>query len=290
MTTPDPVVVGEEIDSLIARLRDSGSASTEAQRLVQLVMSLHGAGLSRLLDLVRDYPGGPALLRQLASDPIVASLLALHELQPGPHDEHLLQIARSPTAGAHANATSRDEKCELCAAPLTDTHAHLVDIVTRRLLCACPVCSVVGGKYRLLPSRYVHEPWMIITPADWDPLGIPVGVVFFVVNSHLGRTVALYPGPAGATESVLPLDTWPALAARYSWLERLAPDVEALLVRRAGDAYRCFIVPLDACYELVGRIRKAWTGFGGGDGVERAIDGFFAELLRRAEPRGQVLA
>ena len=290
MTTPDPVAAGEEIDSLIARLRSSGSASAEAQRLVELVMSLHGAGLSRLLDLVRDNPGGPALLRQLASDPLVASLLALHDLQPRPHDEQLLQITRSSAAEAHGDATARDEKCELCAAPLADTHAHLVDIETRRLLCACAVCSTVGGKFRLLPSRYVHEPRMKITAADWDPLGIPVGLVFFVVNSDLGRTVALYPGPAGVTESVLPLDTWPALVVRHSWLQRLAPDVEALLVRRAGDAYRCFIVPLDACYELVGRIRKAWTGFGGGDGVEREIDGFFAELLRRAEPRGEVLA
>jgi hypothetical protein len=289
MTTPDPAAIGQEIDSLIARLQSSPAAD-EARRLAQLVTSLHGAGLSRLLELVRDSAGGAALLRQLASDPLVASLLALHELQPVPRDEQLLQISRPSTADAHRERTAREQTCELCAAALTDAHAHLVDIETRRLLCACAMCSTVGGKYRRLPSRYVHEPRMTLTPAEWDPLGIPVGVVFFVVNSHLGRTVASYPGPAGATESVLPLETWPALAARHPWLQRLAPDVEALLVRRSGDAYRCFIVPLDACYELVGRIRKAWTGFAGGDGVEHEIDGFFAELLRRGEQRGEVLA
>lgn len=290
MTRPDPATMGEEIDSLIARLRDSATAYVEAQRLVQLVMSLHRAGLSRVLELVRSSGGGEAFVRQLASDPLIASLLALHELKSPSADDQLLQITRRPTSETHPEGTAREEKCDLCAAALADTHAHLVDIETRRLLCACAVCSTVGGKFRLLPSRYLHEPWMTITPADWDPLGIPVGVVFFVLNSHLGRTVASYPGPAGATESVLPLDTWPALAARHPWLQRLTPDVEALLVRRAGDAYRCFIVPLDACYELVGRIRKAWTGFGGGDSVEREIDGFFADLLHRAEQRGAVSA
>jgi hypothetical protein len=289
MTTPDPVAVGEEIDSLIARLRTSAAASAEAQRLVELVMSLHGTGLARLLELVRDNAGGPALLRQLASDPVVASLFALHELQPRPDDAPLLQITRSSPAEAHASGPAREEKCELCAAALPESHAHLVDVETRRLLCACAICSAVGGKFRLLPSRYIHHASMTLTPADWEPLGIPVGLVFFVVHSHLGRTVACYPGPAGATESVLPLHTWPALAARYAWVQRLAPDVEAVLVRRRGDDYRCFIVPLDACYQLVGRIRRAWTGFGGGDALEREIDRFFSEVAFKAEQHGEVL-
>jgi hypothetical protein len=134
----------------------------------------------------------------------------------------------------------------------------------------------------------VHHASMTIASAEWDSLGIPVGLVFFVQNSHLGRVVACYPGPAGATESVLALETWPALTERHAWLRQLAPDVEALLVRRIGDDYRCCIVPLDACYELVGRIRRAWTGFGGGDIVSREIDRFFAELLRKAEPQVEV--
>jgi hypothetical protein len=290
MRAPDPVAVGEEIDSLIARLRHSASASAEAQRLVQLVMSLHGAGLARMLELVRGSAGGEALLRQLASDPLVASVLALHELQPRPHDVPLLQITRSSTAETHVNGTTREETCELCAAALPEAHAHLIDVETRRLLCACAICSVVGGKFRLLPSRYIHHASMTLAPADWDPLGIPVGLVYFVVNSHLGRTVACYPGPAGATESVLPLETWPALVTRHTWVRRLAPDVEALLVRRSGDEYRCFIAPLDACYELVGRIRQAWAGFGGGDAVEREIDRFFADVVRKAEQHVEVLA
>jgi hypothetical protein len=82
-------------------------------------------------------------------------------------------------------------------------------------------------------------------------------------------------------ESLLPLDAWPALADGNPWIQALAPDVETLLVRREGDRYAGFIVPIDACYELVGRIRRAWTGFHGGDAGPRAIEEFFATVLEK---------
>jgi hypothetical protein len=291
MNAFDPIALGEDIQRLVSRLGEAGSASVaDAQRLVHDVLSLHGAGLSRLLEIIRDEAGTEALLSRVASDPLVASLLALHELQPHLQAQPLLQIARSSTSQRSGERTTRAAQCELCAAMLPQAHAHLVDVKTRRLLCACSACSAVGGKYRLVPSRYLHLSSMTITAAEWDPLDIPVGLVFFVVNSQLGRTVACYPGPAGAAESVLPLDAWPALVARHVWIQQLEPDVEALLVRRNGEEYRCFIVPLDAGYELVGRIRKAWTGFAGGDGVDREIDRFFAEVLRKAERDDEVPA
>lgn len=177
---------------------------------------------------------------------------------------------------------ARGERCELCDAGIASEHSHLVDTHTRRLLCACRVCSTVGGRYRSVPSRYVQQPSMRIASAQWEALGIPVGLVFFFFNSHLGRVVACYPGPAGATESLLPLDAWPDLARAHPWVADLAPDVEALLVQKAGDEYPCFIVPIDACYELAGRIRQAWSGFGGGDAVDRAIGQFFATVQRRS--------
>ena len=65
--------------------------------------------------------------------------------------------------------------------------------------------------------------------------------------------MAYYPGPAGATESLLPLDAWEALVSQNPPLQKLQPDVEALLVNRAGKARNYFIAPIDKCYELVGR-------------------------------------
>jgi hypothetical protein len=48
-------------------------------------MSLYGAGLSRMLDVVRTEGGGPpAVLDRLAADPLLASLLVLHDLHPHP--------------------------------------------------------------------------------------------------------------------------------------------------------------------------------------------------------------
>jgi Family of unknown function (DUF5947) len=59
-------------------------------------------------------------------------------------------------------------------------------------------------------------------------------------------------------------------------------DVEAVLVRRLGDGdFCCLVVPIDACYELVGLVRQHWTGFHGGDEVWRRIDEFFAALQDR---------
>lgn len=119
---------------------------------------------------------------------------------------------------------------------------------------------------------------MTIAAERWDALDIPVDLVFFFLNSAAGRPVACYPGPAGATESVLTLDAWTLLADATPWMHSLAPDVEALLVRRVGAAYTGVVIPIDRCYELAGRIRTAWTGIRGGDEVQRVIDRFFAGL------------
>jgi hypothetical protein len=47
--------------------------------------------------------------------------------------------------------------------------------------------------------------------------------------------VDVYPSPAGATESLLPLESEQALADDNPVLRQLDPDVEALLVNRVGD-------------------------------------------------------
>jgi hypothetical protein len=180
------------------------------------------------------------------------------------------------------DAARAGERCELCHALLADEHGHLVDTRTRRLLCACQICGALGGRYRAVPTRYVRLPGVTVSVEQWDALAIPVGLAFFFFNSDLDRIVACYPGPAGAAESLLPLDAWPGLVERNPSIDALVPDVEALLVRRVGDEYTAFIVPISACYELVGRIRGAWTGFGGGDAGRRAIEEFFATVLDKA--------
>src|SRR5262249_19208776 len=114
----------------------------------------------------------------------------------------------------------------------------------------------------------------------------PIGLAFVLVDGATGRAHAFYPSPAGATESQLLLEVWNEIVRAAPVLKGMAADVEALLVRRTEADVDALIVPIDACYELVGRIRRAWRGFQGGDEVWREIDGFFDRARARAETSG----
>jgi hypothetical protein len=108
-------------------------------------------------------------------------------------------------------------------------------------------------------------------------------MAFFFVNSVEATTVAFYPSPAGATESLLPGDAWVGLLGSNPAFGDIRPDVEALLVQRAPDGFEAFLVPIDVCYELVGLVRLRWKGFDGGQEARAAIDVFFATLRERSE-------
>jgi hypothetical protein len=105
---------------------------------------------------------------------------------------------------------------------------------------------------------------------------------------RLGAPVALYPSPGGATESELPLDDWEELVRDDERLATLRADVEALLVRRRSDDFECYLVPITACYELVGTLRLHWKGFDGGSEARAAIAEFFDDLASRARPAEEV--
>jgi hypothetical protein len=186
-----------------------------------------------------------------------------------------------------------DEQCELCSEPIANEHRHIVDLRSRTLLCACRGCFLLflsegagGDHFHSVPDRYLACESFELSPAQWDSLQIPVSVAFFFVNSELQRVAAFYPGPAGATESELPLDTWADLVAANPQLASMQPDVEAFLVRADGDSgardAECYIVPIDACYELVGHLRLLWRGFDGGSEAKRKLDDFFADIESRA--------
>jgi Family of unknown function (DUF5947) len=183
-----------------------------------------------------------------------------------------------------------EERCELCTEPIAEEHGHLVDLEARSLLCACRGCYLLftsdgagGHRYRAVPDRYRRIADFELSATQWDSLQIPVSVAFFFHNSALGGVAAFYPGPAGATESELPLDTWEEVADRYPELAELQPDVEAFLVRAAGqDLAQGYVVPIDACYELVGHLRLLWRGFDGGSEAREYLDTFFATVGERA--------
>jgi hypothetical protein len=107
-------------------------------------------------------------------------------------------------------------------------------------------------------------------------------MAFFFHSTPAERVVAFYPGPMGATESLLELGAWEAIEGANPVLAGMEPDVEALLVNRARGANDCWLVPIDDCYGLVGLIRTRWRGLTGGKDVWEEIGRFFAALDRRA--------
>jgi Family of unknown function (DUF5947) len=182
------------------------------------------------------------------------------------------------------------ERCDMCAEPLADEHPHVVNLESRALMCTCRACYLLftdqhaALRYRAVPDRYLSFPGFTIDARQWDELQIPVGLAFLFHNSVQRRTVAFYPSPAGATESELALETWGRIAAANPELDVLLPDVEALLIRHVDGRGVCNLVPIDACYELVGRLRLLWRGFDGGQEVREAMDGFFARVDARSRP------
>ena len=191
------------------------------------------------------------------------------------------------------------DRCGMCAQPAGDDHSHVVNLETRQLVCTCRPCYLLftqrgaaRGKLRAVPERYRVASRFRLDDATWERLQIPVRTAFFFRNSLAGKFVAFYPSPAGATESLLGLDAWRDVHHANPVLATLEPDVEALLVHggRGSGRFQCFLVPIDACYELVGRVRRSWRGFDGGDEAWRDIDDFFAALRERSEEVGEAAA
>ena len=193
-------------------------------------------------------------------------------------------MAPAPVAALRRFVPARasKEKCDGCGAGLSPEHTHQFDPKTRLIRCACDSCAVLYcGIYRDIPTEVKALPDFLISDLQWDDLLIPISLAFFTYSSAAGRVVALYPGPAGASESSLRLDAWDEIAAANPELLKLRPDVEALLVNRVGAAREYFIVPIDECYKLVGIIRTRWSGLSGGAAVWGEIAKFFDGLRRR---------
>ena len=185
------------------------------------------------------------------------------------------------------------ERCELCTAEIPNEHGHLADLENQTLECACRACyllftqgNAARGRYRAVPDRYLKDPAAAITQAEYDDLEIPVGLAFFLTSSRANKTIGFYPSPAGATECELDLAAWERLAAEHPLLGAPAPDVEAALISRSQDGVECFLVPIDACYELIGRMRLQWRGFDGGAEARASI----ADFLDRVRARATVFA
>ncbi len=190
-----------------------------------------------------------------------------------------------------AAAAAPGETCEMCAAEVVPGHGHVADLERSSLLCVCRPCYLLfthsqagGGRYKAVPDRYLRDPSRPMSAAEWDELEIPVGLAFFMHSSQAGQVTGFYPSPAGATECRLDLSAWQRLARAHPLLGAIEPDVEAALISRQDktNLIEHFVVPIDACYELAGRMRMLWKGFDGGTEARDGISGFLDGVRSRA--------
>ena len=145
-----------------------------------------------------------------------------------------------------------------------------------------------GGDAELRPTgtRTVWLDDFDLPDEIWASFGIPIGLAFFIDSSVTGGVVALYPSPAGATESELELDAWRELRTAE-------PGADGPRARRRGADRQPDGRPAPARDRADRRVLpagrrcqgRAGRGSPAAPGSERAIAGFFDELRERARER-----
>jgi hypothetical protein len=81
----DARAAGERVEALLAELRSHAGpqVAQTAEELVSCLVELYGAGLSAIVSILgEDADTGPRLIDRLAADPLVESLLLVHDLHP----------------------------------------------------------------------------------------------------------------------------------------------------------------------------------------------------------------
>jgi Fe-S cluster biogenesis protein NfuA len=80
----DARAAGERVETLLAELRSHAGprVAETAEELVSCLVELYGAGLAQIVQILVQDESGPHLLARLAADPLVESLLLVHDLHP----------------------------------------------------------------------------------------------------------------------------------------------------------------------------------------------------------------
>jgi Fe-S cluster biogenesis protein NfuA/nitrite reductase/ring-hydroxylating ferredoxin subunit len=99
--------VSARIEELLGALSSGrfGNAAPAAEELVSLLVGLYGDGLTQIVSmLTAQGPSGEAMLARLADDPLVESLLLLHDLHPLDVDARIQRALDRvrPYLGSHA--------------------------------------------------------------------------------------------------------------------------------------------------------------------------------------------
>ncbi len=99
--------VSARVEELLDALKSGGfgGAASAAEELVALLVGLYGDGLARIMTVLAESgPQGEAMIARLADDPLVESLLLLHDLHPLDVDARIQRALDRvrPYLGSHA--------------------------------------------------------------------------------------------------------------------------------------------------------------------------------------------
>ncbi|MHA6623194.1 NifU family protein [Pseudonocardia sp. DLS-67] len=105
-TDLDPQGLAARVEELLEGITTEGGPAVghAAEELVRVLMRFYGSGLEQVVSVVR-AGAGDTIVHRLAADPLVAALLALHDLHPVPvrqRLEHALVTARR-RLGSHGS-------------------------------------------------------------------------------------------------------------------------------------------------------------------------------------------
>ena len=103
----DAQKAGERVEALLAELGSQAGpqVAATAEELVSCLVELYGEGLAAIVAIVgEDAEAGARLLTKLAADPLVESLLLLHDLHPVAAGERVRRAIEAvmPQLGGHA--------------------------------------------------------------------------------------------------------------------------------------------------------------------------------------------
>jgi len=102
----DAQAAGERVDTLLAELRSEAGpqVAATAEELVSCLVELYGAGLARITEILGGDGEGPRLLAELVADPLVESLLVVHDLHPLDTSARVRRAVEEvlPQLGSHA--------------------------------------------------------------------------------------------------------------------------------------------------------------------------------------------
>jgi Fe-S cluster biogenesis protein NfuA len=109
----DAQKAGERVEALLAELGSQAGpqVASTAEELVSCLVELYGAGLAEIVTIIgEDAADGPRLMAKLAADPLVESLLLLHDLHPLPVADRVRRAIEAvmPQLGPHAGQVEFD--------------------------------------------------------------------------------------------------------------------------------------------------------------------------------------